>query len=84
LAVAYETLAVAQDAPPRFELTPYAAYLFGGDFEAESGDRTFELREGKAQGLVFNIRAADVSAQWEAQAELQSWNRSSPASGNRS
>ena len=37
-----------------------------GDFEAESGDRTFELREGNAQGLIFNIRAADVSAQWEA------------------
>ncbi len=65
--VACPMLADAQDAAsPRFELTPYAAYRFGGEFEAQSGDQTFELREGNAQGLIFNIRAADVNTQWEA------------------
>lgn len=50
---------------PRFELTPYAAYRFGGEFEEQDGDRAFELGEGNAQGLIFNIRAADVNTQWE-------------------
>jgi hypothetical protein len=64
--IAWGTLAAAQEAPPRFELTPYAAYRFGGEFEEVDGERTFELREGNAQGLIFNIRAARANTQWEA------------------
>jgi hypothetical protein len=64
--VACPSFAAAQEAPLRYELTPYAAYRFGGEFEEQDGDRTFELREGNAQGLIFNIRAKDVNTQWEA------------------
>jgi hypothetical protein len=60
------TPAAAQESTPRFELTPYAAYRFGGEFDAESGERAFELRERNAQGLIFNVRAADANTQWEA------------------
>lgn len=57
---------------PRFELTPYGAYRFGGEFDAPSDDDpatpetpNFELHEGNAFGLIFNIRAATVNTQWE-------------------
>lgn len=57
---------------PRFELTPYGAYRFGGEFDAPSDDDPatpetphFELHEGNAFGLIFNIRAATVNTQWE-------------------
>jgi hypothetical protein len=63
----------AQERPPRYELTPYGAYRFGGEFEGEDtddGDATndgqnFELREGNATGLIFNIRTNSVNTQWE-------------------
>lgn len=57
---------------PRFELTPYGAYRFGGDFNAPSDDdpatpepSDFKLHEGNALGLIFNIRASAVNTQWE-------------------
>ena len=67
--------AAAQDGPakpparPRFELTPYAAYRFGGELESIADDtgatREFELAESRAYGLIFNIRTNAVNAQWE-------------------
>ena len=54
----------AQDAPPRFELTPFAGYRIGGEFEEQDSDREFEIDESDAQGIVFNIRAA-ANTQWE-------------------
>jgi hypothetical protein len=56
----------AQEAPPpRFELTPYAGYRFGGEFAAETGDAEYEIHEGDAQGLIFNIKARESGTQWE-------------------
>src|SRR5882672_6545771 len=70
-ATAIEAPASAR-ALPRFELTPYGAYRFGGEFDAPSDDDpatpetpNFELHEGNAFGLIFNIRAATVNTQWE-------------------
>jgi hypothetical protein len=57
--------ASAQDMPPRFELTPYAGYRFGGEFEPSTGSEAFELREGSSRGLMLDIRAKDVGTQWE-------------------
>lgn len=55
---------------PRFELTPYAAYRFGGELESPENDagatREFELSDSRAYGLIFNIRTAAANAQWEA------------------
>jgi hypothetical protein len=57
--------AAADERPPRFELTPYLAYRIGGEFEQQDGGSHFELDEGNAQGLVFNIAAHDVNTQWQ-------------------
>jgi hypothetical protein len=51
--------------PPRFELTPYAGYRIGGEFEQQGGGGSFELDEGNSEGLIFNIEARDVNTQWE-------------------
>jgi hypothetical protein len=64
-AAALPRLAAAQEAPPRFELTPYAAYRIGGEFEDAATADGFDVREGNADGLVFNIRTDSVNAQWE-------------------
>jgi hypothetical protein len=56
----------AENAPYRFELTPYAAYRFGGEFESETGTGDFQLDESDAEGLIFNAQALGaVDAQWE-------------------
>ena len=51
--------------PPRFELTPYAGYRIGGEFERQDGSDSFKLDEGSSEGLIFNIEARDVNTQWE-------------------
>ena len=63
----------AQDPPFRFEITPYAAYRIGGEFEpqAESDDvnvgenQAFELQEGNADGLILDIGTGAGNTQWE-------------------
>jgi hypothetical protein len=57
---------------PRFEITPYGGYRFGGEFQARSDDDPatpqlpdFELHESNALGVIFNIRTAAVNTQWE-------------------
>ncbi len=57
-------VAVAQDGPFRAELTPFAGYRVGGEFEEEGGDRKFELNESNAYGVILNIREYP-DAQWE-------------------
>lgn len=56
--------AAAQRPDPRFELTPYAAYRIGGEFEAQDDGGTFDLNESGAQGLMLDIKA-DAFGQWE-------------------
>ena len=63
----------AQGPPFRFEITPYAAYRIGGEFEPQekSDDvnaaegRGFELREGNADGLILDIGTGAGNTQWE-------------------
>jgi hypothetical protein len=55
----------SRERPPRFELTPYAAYRIGGEFEDAEDGTSFEIHEGHAEGLIFNIRTADGNTQWE-------------------
>lgn len=63
---------VSASSLPRFEITPYGGYRFGGEFEAPSDDDPatpelpdFELHEGNAFGVIFNIRTQAVNTQWE-------------------
>ncbi len=48
----------------RFELTPFAGYGFGGDFEDLETGAELELDEAGAFGLILDI-AADATTQWE-------------------
>ena len=64
--------AAQDDRPLRFELTPYAAYRIGGEFEplqAEPKDgangRQLELHDSHAEGVLFDIRTIDGNTQWE-------------------
>ena len=50
---------------PRFELTPYAGYRIGGEFEDAEDGTAFEIHEGQAEGLIFNIHTAAGNTQWE-------------------
>jgi hypothetical protein len=50
---------------PRFELTPYAGYRIGGEFEQQNGSAKYELDEGNSAGLIFNVVAYDVNTQWQ-------------------
>jgi hypothetical protein len=62
---AFALPAAAQSDLPKFELTPFAAYRFGGELDGQSTNTDFDVREGDAQGLLFDIRAKDVNTQWE-------------------
>ena len=61
----------AQEPPLRFEITPYAAYRVGGEFEPQEAPSApkaaggFELHEGNAEGLIFDIRTSEGNGQWE-------------------
>jgi len=53
----HSTPAAAQDTNFKFELAPFAAYRFGGNFEEKDGAGRVELNDSNAQGIMFNIKA---------------------------
>ena len=53
-----------QEKPFKFEITPYAGYRMGGQFEEEDGSADFELRDSNALGIMLNIRA-NANGQYE-------------------
>src|SRR5262245_20262812 len=61
--------AAAQEQLFRFEITPYAAYRVGGEFEPQDAEPKvaggFELHEGNAEGLILDIRTSEGNGQWE-------------------
>jgi hypothetical protein len=60
--------AAAQEPLFRFEITPYAAYRVGGEFEPQAEPKVaggFELHEGNAEGLILDIRTSEGNGQWE-------------------
>ena len=56
--------ATANESPGKFELTPFAAYRGGGDFEEKEGLVEFELQESNAWGLILN-GTVEANTQWE-------------------
>lgn len=56
--------AVAQSDSFKFEITPFAAYRMGGQFEEKDGAGQFELKESDAQGIMLNV-LANPNGQWE-------------------
>ena len=57
VSLCHTTPAAAQNKLFRFEITPFAAYRIGGQFDEKDGDGQFELNESDAQGIMLNIRA---------------------------
>jgi len=49
---------------PRFSLTPFGGYAFGGEFEDEDGSLVVEVDDAAHFGLIFNIRESQ-NTQWE-------------------
>jgi len=59
------TPSMAEDEPSyKFEITPFAAYRTGGQFEELDGDAKFKLEESNAFGLLLN-GSVRPDAQWE-------------------
>lgn len=56
--------ALADEQRPRFELTPFAAYGGGGEFEQTSLGSDLDVDEAASFGLIFNMRA-DANRQYE-------------------
>jgi opacity protein-like surface antigen len=48
----------------KFELTPFGAYRFGGQFDVTGSDATLQLDDSPSYGLLFNIRE-QANTQWE-------------------
>ena len=54
--------ALAQDATT--EITAFGAFRFGGTFEDDQSDASYELEDSPSFGLILNIRDRD-NTQWE-------------------
>ena len=55
---------IAQEQPFNFEITPYGAYRFGGEFEEASGGLPIDLDDNGSFGLILNARHSPIT-QWE-------------------
>ena len=49
---------------PRFALTPYGGYTFGGEFKDDAESLAVEVDDAPHLGLIFNIRET-ANTQWE-------------------
>ena len=56
--------ALAQEQSFKFELTPYAGYRVGGEFEDTNGNFSIDLDDNESFGFIFNARHSAVT-QWE-------------------
>jgi hypothetical protein len=62
--VSYASPAAAQEQQLKFELTPFAAYRFGGSFDDDDTGDEFDLEDSNALGVIFNI-LANPNGQYE-------------------
>jgi opacity protein-like surface antigen len=54
--------AVAEDT--KMELTPFAGYRFGGTFELQDDEGSYEIEDSSSYGLILNIKQ-NFNTQWE-------------------
>jgi hypothetical protein len=54
----------AEDSGYGIQLTPFAGYRFGGEFEDKESGETFELDDDASYGLIFNYPYTDYT-EWE-------------------
>ena len=48
----------------KFEITPFVAYRFGGDFDVEGSTASYRIDDSEAFGLLLNLRHSG-NTQWE-------------------
>jgi hypothetical protein len=58
------SVAHAEGSAPGIQLTPFAGYRFGGEFEDKESGETFELDDDASYGLIFNYPYTDFT-EWE-------------------
>lgn len=56
--------AALQAQEPLGEITAFGAYRFGGTFEQDASEATYELKDSPSFGLILNLRHQDPT-QWE-------------------
>jgi len=56
--------AFAQEQSFNFEITPYGAYRFGGEFEYTSANSSIEIDDDSSYGLILNASHSPIT-QWE-------------------
>jgi len=64
IGVLWSATAMAQDEPFNFELTPYGAYRFGGEFQESDSDLSIDVDSNSSFGVIFNARHSPIT-QWE-------------------
>lgn len=64
LVLAWSAPISAQDTDFKFEVTPYGAYRFGGNFEETTGNIAIEIDDNSSHGLILNARHSSIT-QWE-------------------
>jgi len=64
VSLCHTTPVAAQDKLFRFEITPFAAYRIGGQFDENNGNGQLELNESGAQGIMLDVRV-NPNGQWE-------------------
>jgi len=60
----YFPVALAQEQSFNFEITPYGAYRFGGEFEEATGNIAIEVDDNSSYGLILNAKHSPIT-QWE-------------------
>ena len=56
--------ALSQAQEPTAEITAFGAYRFGGTFEEDESEASYELKDSPSFGLILNLRHKDPT-QWE-------------------
>ena len=64
IALLWSATVFAQEKQFNFEVTPYGAYRFGGEFVETVGDNAIDLDDNGSFGFIFNVRHSPIT-QWE-------------------
>lgn len=64
LTVFFTLPALAENEPPRFEITPFAGYRLGGTFEDDETGDELKLEDSSSFGMSLNMRA-EANTQYE-------------------
>jgi hypothetical protein len=60
----FQPAAMAEQQAWRFEITPIGGYRFGGTFDIEGSDASYDIGDSTSYGLLLNLRDR-ADTQWE-------------------